>query len=167
MKKSIKNALINSIRKMTKFYLFTIMLFIVSCNITPPDPPEKLYPEKDIKHKLRKFNVKTTTNTSSSGFYFVVIGGYSSRTDENTNVRLYFENCRKEYQFLELPLSYVRIKIDSTVIEPYIVFNNSRSYIYNSEGRCYGNLSYHYVENAIISCRENDFQPDIDINDLK
>lgn len=168
MQSSIKNLLLNSVRKMTKFFLFTIMLFVVSCEIPKPSPIENSYPEKGINHKLRKFNVKTTTSTSSSGFYFVVIGGYSSNSYESTSIRLYFENCHKEYQFLELPLHKVRIKIDSTVVDPYIVFDNYPSFsMSEGAGNCYSGMGFGDIKNAIISCRENDFQPDVDINSLK
>ena len=82
------------------------------------------------KHELRKFNVKTNTSTSTSAFYFLVVGSYSSTTTSNSIVRFYFKNHKDEFQLKEMPLNKVNIKIDSTVTEPYVKFywvNNNKT----------------------------------------
>src|SRR6185295_7607791 len=53
------------------------------------------------KHELRKFNVKSTTSTTASAWYFLVAGGYSQNTHEKCTIRFYFKNYRGEYQFYE------------------------------------------------------------------
>jgi len=117
------------------------------------------------KHELRKFNVKTLNQTSSSGYYFLVAGGYSSETVENSVVRFYFKNYRDEYQLLEMPITKVNVKIDSTTIKPYVKF------YWSEEGR-YGvnewqKMYERSITRAVIFCRDSDFQPEINIDDLK
>jgi hypothetical protein len=142
------------------FALFLILVLCTSC-VQRVDPEED---ESTHKHLLRKFNVKTSTSSGSSAWYFLVAGGYSSHDYRETNVRFYFLNCRDEYQFMELPLNNVRIQIDS-VQHPYATFTMDRKY----NSRCFDVhiLPGTYIDNVTIHCNESDFQPEININDLK
>lgn len=116
------------------------------------------------KHKLRKFNVKTENSTVTRGSYFLLMGSYSSRDVSETKVRFYFYNHRNEYQFMEFPLERVNIKLDSTIKEPYVKFH------WRELGRTEKEWRTMYerdVTGIVIYCKEEDFQPEININDLK
>ena len=115
-------------------------------------------------HILRKFNVKTTTSQSSSAFYFFVAGSYSSSTYSNTKVRFYFLNFKGEYQLMEQSLNDVNIKIDNNVVIPYVRFYWAEHPRYREEWKT---MYQHDVTGAVIYCKESDFQPEININDLK
>jgi hypothetical protein len=109
------------------------------------------------KHALRKFNVKSSTSEHASARFFLLAGGYSSSKSERVTVRMYYQNCNKEYQFLEVPLSQVKVKID-TVEVPYITLHNIRE--------C-NSMYFAYDSYLVIHCKESEFQPEININDLK
>jgi hypothetical protein len=114
------------------------------------------------EHELRKFNIKTTTSSSSSAWFFVVAGGYSSREVSETKIRFYFKNYRGEFEFMEKNFDEVNIKIDNTVIIPFVKF------YWNVIGGGAENSIYKYnVTKVILYCKESDFQPEININDLK
>lgn len=116
------------------------------------------------KHELRKFNVRTETSTVTHGSYFLLMGSYSSQDVTDTRVRFYFKNHRDEYQFMELRLDDVNIKTDSTVVEPYVKFFWSDNGHSEDEWR----RMYDWdVTGAVIYCKEEDFQPEININDLR
>lgn len=160
-----KNKIDNLIKKritMKKITLATTFIFIItilSCTNKIEKPKQPI--EFNIKHELRKFNVKTSTTEQSSGWYFLVMGGYTSNKYEETKVRFYFKNCEGVYQFQELPLRKIRIKLDSTVVVPYICFD-----LDNENGKCYNLQVDWQVTSATIYCTEKDFQPEININTL-
>lgn len=113
------------------------------------------------KHELRKFNVKNSISGHSSAWYFLVAGGYESGLTEKTTIRFYYKNCNGEFQFLDLPLTDVRIKID-TVEKPYAIFNMEYASV-----KC-TSVKYDFEVNYVtIHCKEQDFQPEININDLR
>jgi hypothetical protein len=154
------------------FYLLLLSIVIFSsCGNSKEDVEYFKKENKDIEsmlggnHELRKFNVKTTSSTSTSGFYFLVVGGYSSTTSENTVVRCYFLNYKNEYQLMETRLTNVNIKIDSTCTKPYVRFywSNDAGYYYNTDK----DKIYDAVTRMVIYCKDSDFQPDVNINNLK
>lgn len=102
------------------------------------------------KHELRKLSIE------SSSVYFLLIKNYSS-------VRFYFLNHNGEYQLMETELKNVKIKIDNTVVIPYVKF-----YWTNDNFRVREEVSkiYKYdITSVVIYCRDLDFQPNI--NDLQ
>lgn len=136
---------------------------MISCiNTTPQIKPINENMVLGGNHELRRFNVKDKTTTESSGVFFLLIGGFNSKTITETTVRFYFLNYGKEYQFMELPLNKINIKIDNSIQSPYIKFgwyglcgsDNWRNY-------------YDDVYRAVIYCKDTDFQPEININDLR
>lgn len=141
--------------------LITIILLLIfssSCHYQ-----ECVKKVTNFKHELRKFNTKTSISESSSGFYFLIVGSYSHTKEEKTTVRFYFKNVQGEYQFMERPFEEVNIKIEPNIKIPYVTF------VYSSSGNLCDQTSLYkyYVVKTIIHCRESDFQPDININDLK
>jgi len=124
-----------------------------------------VYPDLILsgKHELRKFNVKETTTTSSKASFFLIVGSYSSETTQSTEVRFYFKNYHNEWQLMIKPITSVNIKIDNSVIIPYIKFywndNNYHSDIYSIYDEC--------VSRVVIYCKNSDFIPEININNLK
>lgn len=143
-----------------------IGIFIIACyscgNKTSKNDYEKVL---GGKHELRKFNVKTTTAQNASAWCFLVMGGYANSTTRSSVVRFYFLNHRGEYQLLELPLNDVNIKIDSTIKNPYVKFFWHEMGVRDeSEWR----MMFKYnLTGAVIYCKESDFRPEININDLK
>ena len=115
------------------------------------------------KHELRKFNIKSTTTTESSGCWFFVVGSYSSKTTEESKIRFYFKTIKDEYIFKEMSFDKVIIKIDSTATIPYVKF------YWNNYGEAYNGYAIYEnaITRAVIYCKEEDFQPEININELR
>ena len=144
-------------------YLIILLLstLLISCS-----PTEEVQKAMNHRNTLRKLNVSTTTTKSSSAYFLLIGGGYSSHESTNTTVRFYFLNWKDEYQLMERPLTNVNIKIDSTVTEPYVTFEWSGMESSNVPEMRSDIYEWH-VRRATIHCKDSDFQPDININDLK
>lgn len=142
--------------------LSCLLIILISCQNEKQNVQQKVL---GGKHILRKFNVKTTTTTSSSGSFFLVVGGYSSSTREKCMVRFYFLNYKGEYQLMEKYLTDVNIKIDSTVKQPYAKFYWTPRLRYDVSE--YNSMYNYDVTRVVIYCKDEDFQPEININDLK
>ena len=149
----------NTLLKITKIVTGTGLLILLLMPACTTD--KKSFPEESVKHLLRKFNVKTSISEHTSAYYFLVMGGYSSSKNEQKKVRFYFQNCLGEYQFLELELKQIRIKTDTTK-NPYVIMHMGRNNMSCQE------IEYDFQINYVtIHCKESDFQPEININDLR
>jgi len=125
-----------------------------------------IYPDTILsgKHELRKFNVKDITSTSSRATFFLLCGTYSSETIQSTEVRFYFKNYNNEYQLMIKPITSVNIKIDNSVTIPYIKFYwNSGDHYYTDIFSIYDEC----ITKVVIYCKDSDFIPEININNLK
>jgi hypothetical protein len=123
------------------------------------------YPELNVKHELRKFNVKTTSEKYASGGFFLIMGSYSSGETQKTNCRMYFKNCEGSYQLLDIPTSMVKIHIIDTLTKPYVTLD-----LYNEGWTCVRLLNMNpgiWYRSVTVYCKESDFQPEININDAK
>lgn len=139
---------------MVRIICSVLILLVCSCKPNTFEIDQILGGE----HKLRKINIRTINSISAS--YFLISGHYDQR--EKTTVRFYFLNYRGEYMFMEKRIDEVLIKTDSLVKEPYVKF------FYYYDGNHNNKLLYYrYVTDVVIYCNDNDFQPEININDFK
>ena len=152
---------------MKLFNKILIMLFIsgvlYSCNNDNNNEDNISETERLLngKHELRKFNIKSSTETSSGGWWFIITGAYSSKTISEQSVRFYFKAVNGEYILKEMPLNKVNIKIDSTANIPYVKF-------YYKDYNFHGHDIYDYsITRVVIYCKDDDFRPEININELK
>ena len=115
------------------------------------------------KHELRKFNIKTTNQTKSSGWWVIVVGAYNTETTETSKIRFYFKTNNGEYIFKEMDFDKVNIKIDSTAKIPYVKF------YWSDYGSIYRGFQIYEkaITRVVIYCKDEDFQPEININNLK
>lgn len=127
--------------------LFTISLFAIA--LYGCDSAEQNKKIREWKHELRKFNVGNSQR-GASGWYFLVMGGYTGASNE-AKVRFYYKDYQGEYSFMETTLDRVNIKIENTP-KPYATFSDA----YHTE-----------LTRVVIHCREQDFQPEININQLR
>lgn len=141
------------------FMLF-ISFMLYSCNNNEDNRSET---ERLLngKHELRKFNIKSSTETSSEAWWFIITGAYSSETISEQSVRFYFKAVNGEYILKEMPLNKVNIKIDSTANIPYVKF-------YYKDYNFHGYDIYEWsIKRVVIYCKDDDFRPEIKINELK
>lgn len=77
---------------------------------------------KSSKLPLRQMINDKETSISSSAWFFILGGGYSSHSVENNYVKCLAkaDGC---YYFLKMNLAKVRIKINNKVKNPYIVID--------------------------------------------
>lgn len=106
---------------------------------------------REYKHELRKFNIGSKDNPAQ-GWYFLVAGGYTGKSSE-AMVRFYYKTKGGEFAFMEKPLGMVNIKIEG-VVKPYATLD----YSYDPREES---------TRVVIHCREQDFQPEININSLR
>lgn len=150
--------------------LFTLLAFLSSCDYNQNAVIlDKMF---GGKHELRKFNVKTSSMSETHACFFLLIGSYSQKTIAKTNVRFYFKNYRGEFQFYEMPIYKVNIKIDNTVEYPYMMFlyGDDPSLLNLRIRDTYEDYELAFsrrIVSATIFCKDSDFQPEIDINGLR
>ena len=113
------------------------------------------------KHKLRRFKTSTEEGYRWSASYFLISGGASGETYKDTKASFSWEMNTGEYAISEIELGKIRIKIDSTVTEPYITFNWSRDRSSDIEYIFKWRLNY-----MLITCKEEDYLINIDLTQL-
>lgn len=113
-------------------------------------------------HELRRFNIRSSEITKSSGTWFLVSGSYNSETKEDSKIRFYFKTIRGEYIFKELDFNNVIIKIDSLAENPYVRFYWSKCESYPTT-----EIYEKAITRAVIYCKDEDFSPEVNINDLR
>jgi len=143
--------------KQLLFLLMGLMFF--SCG-TPSDESNtgKLL---QGEHLLRRFKVKTTTESRWSGSYFLIGGSSSGGSFTKTNVSFSFQLPDTTYAMATLPYEKIRVKLDSTITEPYVTFRWNRD---GSEDIAY--IMEREVVYMVVHCKDGDFPMDVQIDEL-
>lgn len=116
------------------------------------------YQYETEEFELRQFTNVSENINSSSGSFFIIAGGYSSKNEYKENIKL-FAKVDGTYRYLEFDLKKVRIKIDNSINIPTIkIFYKddcsrprSNDYIFNYEIVNNSITNSNYV---ILSCPE-------------
>lgn len=75
-----------------------------------------------------------------------------------------WESNNNSYIISELPVTKIQVKIDSTIINPYISFNwNTRNWVSNIKNI---NDKFYTVNYITVYCKEEDFPYDIQLSKL-
>lgn len=90
-------------------YLIIFTLFLNSCQTL----------QETEEFELRQFKNETVESNYTSGTFFFIVGGYSSKTETKDIVKL-IANIDGVYRFLEFKLERLRIKIDNSITTPTI-----------------------------------------------
>ena len=114
------------------------------------------------QHELRKFNVKTEEGTRWSASYFLIGGGGSGYSYTDTKVTFAWKMNTGEYALSELRMAKIRVKIDSTIQNPYITFRWSAT----RHERTLEHLMSSNVNYIVVHCKEEDFPSDVNISEL-
>lgn len=145
---------------MKNFYLILLALVVVSCGRGNQESSvgEMLKGE----HSLRKFNVVDEKGYRTRTSYFLLSGSSYGETYNDTKVSFSFQLPDSSYALAELYYSDIRVKIDSTITEPYVTFNWSAS------GADYDMdfVMRHCVNYMVVHCKEEDFPYDVNIDGL-
>lgn len=82
----------------------------------------RIFYRKSSKLPLRQMISDKETSISSSAWFFILGGGYSSHSEENNYIKCLAkaDGC---YYFLKMNLQKVRIQINNEVKNPYIIMD--------------------------------------------
>jgi len=133
------------------FILLLSVVFLFSCSM-----PEGRY-EKTSNLELRQLVNLSETESTSVGSSSLFFATYYSHEEDMDYVKV-FAKVDGTYRFLKFPLEKIRIKLDSTVMNPYIVVhyhysdNEDKKY---SDGFVCSNDNYEtYIDNYTVVCHE-------------
>lgn len=129
--------------------LLISIVFLFSCS------DDKIKYEKTSNIKLRQLVNSTETEKTSDGSAFVFFATYHSREEDKDYVKVFAE-VDGTYRFIKFPIEDIRIKLDSTVTNPYLIIHyynytgkHSDSYIL-SENSLYDIT----IDNYTVVCSE-------------
>lgn len=112
-------------------------------------------------HELRKFKITSEEGYRWSASYFIIAGSGSGSNYSDTKASFSWKLNNGEYAISEIELGKIRIKIDSTVCNPYVKFNWQESSISDLEYIFSRKLNY-----MVITCTEDDYPINIDLTKL-
>jgi len=97
--------------------MFSIAIGMMSCGTIN---------QESSPMKLRQLANVTETEKSSGGTFVLFFATYHSQ-EKNTDVIKVFAEVDGLYQFIEIPMALVKVKIDNSVATPYIQIRYSCS----------------------------------------
>lgn len=142
----------------------TCLLIYVMFSCTMPDPKDLQVesPAGEMlngEHVLRRFNVSSKTEQNIKGSYFLIAGQVESNTISKYTATFAWKTHDDTYITTELPLSKIRVKIDSTANQPYVKFrwrpcNCTLNDINNSNS---------IILYMVVHCKEEDYPLEINL----
>ena len=107
--------------------LFTLLFTVISCEAKS----DKKFKTEHIE--LRQLIQKTTNTQNSYASYFLIVGSFSSETQEEVNVNV-FAKIDNRYRLIKIPIEDLRIVIDNNLSKPNIVIEyESANKIHNDD----------------------------------
>lgn len=84
------------------------------------------------KMELRQLISKEVTTKNSNGFYFVIIGSYSSDESKYELIKMFVKVDNTYYKLLKLNLEDVNVVIDNKISKPYLIIT-TESFSYKTD----------------------------------
>lgn len=148
---------------MRKILFLIISCILCSCSIDCKNPTTYL----DGNHELRKFKTVTKEGYRMSGSYFLLGGSVHGSSFKEVIISFSFQMPNGDYAMGELPMSKIRVHVDSTIIKPYVKFDYEYFSFYSNGN---GKLLQFALDNSVnymtIYCKEEDFPYDVKMTDL-
>jgi hypothetical protein len=153
-----------------KIILYIVIIFAtISC-------AEKKNPiclEFQGKCELRKFKCESEKNKTSSGYWVIAGGSYSSQETTKKWITFYCKNNNGEYCKFDVMPNKIRISINDTISRPYVIFHTKYDF-YNdiyfclyTEGWSRGPTSHTFDGQYVtIFCNNEDFPESLNIDQL-
>jgi len=113
------------------------------------------------KHELRRLKVSSNEKSEWSAGYFLFAGSASGKTYKETKVSFSWKMNTGEYAISEIEVGNIRVRIDSTVIKPYVTFNWDKSRVRDLHFIFDYDINY-----MTIVCREEDYPINVNIDQL-
>ena len=140
-----------------KKLLILIVALVVSCKPVDCDKSSEIFRGN---HKLRKFKVKSEKYSGWSASYFIIGGHASGSSGEKRMVSFCWLMNNGEYAMSEIEPYKIRLKIDSTITEPYVKFRWFHSHSTDVS------FITERVNYMVVCCKEEDFPAEINISEL-
>jgi hypothetical protein len=80
------------------------------------------------KMELRQLVSKEVITKNSSGFFFVIMGGYSSSEQRQDVIKMFVKVDNSYYKLLKLNLEDVNVIIDNKISKPYLIVVKSSNW---------------------------------------
>ena len=157
-------------KKTPKKILLGILIIFISCItiqcIGPPKEKEKeidyLSEHFEGYYNLRRFKSSVRENSKFSGAFFLIVGAASGSSKQELMTTFSWESNNNSYIISELPVTKIQVKIDSTIINPYISFNwDPFNWDFNIKNI---NDKFYSVNYITVYCKEEDFPYDIQLS---
>ena len=147
------------------FILFTVFFAFVGC-ITEKDRAR--FDEYAEPHELRKLVSKKEITKSSSGGFFLLMGGYNSSEKTESYVLMSFKNEQGEFQNIKVCLDKIRIKEDAVSDNPSISFLIGDMIAFEDYNTVSPQNYDEFVTSKgtyiLVHCKKDQFTNDVDVN---
>lgn len=147
--------------KKTKLSIVLIIATLLFACGPPTDENSNAGKLLEGKHKLRRFQLTTKKHEGWSASYFLFTGHASGGKHIEQKIKFAWQAPTGEYVVSELPLTKIRVKLDSTIKEPYVTFRWTRD---NSENSDY--LMDYSIQYMVVYCTEEDYPMRVNIDEL-
>lgn len=115
-------------------------------------------------HELRRLKSSVKNQYRASGSYFLIAGGFNASGEQKTVATFSFKMADGNYAIAELPVTKIRVHVDSTITVPYVTFEWGGTW--HSQQYSIDRLMEYYVSYMVLHCKEEDYPVDININQL-
>ncbi|MDP3947637.1 MAG: hypothetical protein Q8Q41_03035 [bacterium] len=132
-------------------------LFVAGCADKGPEPPSKAQAILEGEHKLRKMVERTDAKTSTSGGFFLFVGGFDSSAKTSVTVKFAWQMNDGTYAISSLPLEKIRVKLDDGAAVPTIKFRWLPYDSYRRTTPRVQELMDRFVLYAVVTARERDW----------
>lgn len=117
------------------------------------------------EHELRRLSASTFNSTKASGSFFMFVGDFSLKQTEQVKVMFSWKTNDGTYTISTLPVEQIRIKIDSTKDKPTVKFK-WRETKKDLNYTALHDIVRHRVIYALITCKEEDWPENVNLNSL-
>jgi len=143
--------------------VFIVIMILFSCNSNQMVNESQLSSYLKGNHELRRFKTIEKQESNLSGEFFLIGGTINGKTTTETLISFSWKLNSGEYCITELPLSKIRIHIDSTIITPYVKFKWAGADLNIDDIQF---ILDKYVKYMIVYCKEEDFPYSINLKSL-
>lgn len=95
-----------------------ILIFLIGIFVSCKETTGRI---STSKMELRQLISKEVTSKSSSGSFFVIMGGYSSNESQYEIIKMFVKVDNTYYKLLKLNLEDVNVVIDNKISKPYLI----------------------------------------------
>jgi hypothetical protein len=146
----------------TIFFIAVIIAIVVCCS------KQKEQRSEFSQHsELRRFKCTDEKYKTTSGFWFIAIGSYSSEEGVKHFIKFYAKNKAEEYCQFEVRPHKVRVILNDTITKPFVIIHTDH-YDYRNIYDCLHDFCYacNNTGYVTVACNPKDFPENLDFSNL-